>query len=174
MEELISTKYLRIVIRTVWLASKHYENKCIVEENFISYMRKKSHNILGKQYENGKDFDELPSDILYEPSAKKVTKALLKVEATKFNLHNKTQMNVEQDLFADILQSITKYGFDYNFFKDDTCDVPIEHPKKFLDEGGKTYCFVSILQGKWMFQNTIQQLQDIRKLHQKNRNTRWR
>ena len=45
---------------------------------------------------------------------------MLKLQKGSIDVNQKTKLLVECDLFGDILQSVTEYGFDYNFLHMET------------------------------------------------------
>ena len=105
--DLVSIRYLKNIVKCVISASKHYEGKCIVEQHFITEMRKSSYNPMSQAFKSKKDFDELTSTVIYEPE-KIPTKRLMNTMSKKI-FHHKAKICIEQVLFHDILKCIIKW-----------------------------------------------------------------
>ena len=61
---------------------------------------------------------------------------MLKLQKGSIDVNQKTKLLVECDLFGDILQSVTEYGFDYDFFTHGN-NVSFHDTTKYLQSGGK-------------------------------------
>ena len=69
---------------------------------------------------------------------------MLKLQKGSIDVNQKTKLLVECDLFGDILQSVTEYGFDYDFFTHGN-NVSFHDTTKYLQSGGKIFLLKHIL-----------------------------